>query len=296
MTDDDRNKRLERRVERERRARAEAEEIAERGMRELWLINRDLEKRVRERTVDLERSLLSARQAGAAKEAFLAELGHGLATPLHAVLGHLELIDRNVLVPADRDRLDAASQNAEQLASLLRGLVDLAGAEGASARDELETMDPGAWLDACVETWSRRSARRGQLLVPAHDTASRRVIATWHRLRQIVELLVDNAIVHGEPGPLRVELEIDGMAEGSPGSVATISCRVVDSGPGMDEGQLATALEPFVRFGGADGLGIGLARADRLARAAGGSVALTRDGPGTAATVRLPARIVSGDG
>ena len=67
MTSDDRVERLERRVERERRAREEAEAIAERGMRDLWLANRDLESRVAERTAELELSLQAATMAGQAR-------------------------------------------------------------------------------------------------------------------------------------------------------------------------------------------------------------------------------------
>ena len=88
----------------------------------------------------------------------------------------------------------------------------------------------------------------------------------------IVDLLLDNALVHAHPGPLGVELEITPAAEGSAGGEAVVMCRVVDQGPGLDAGQIATVLEPFVRFGDTGGLGVGLAQAHRLARAAEGSV------------------------
>ncbi|TFH16883.1 MAG: hypothetical protein E4H05_06745 [Acidimicrobiales bacterium] len=123
MSDQERIQRLERRLERERRAREEAEQIAERGMRDLWLANQELEARVAARTVDLERSLRAAHMASEAKETFLAELGHELATPLHAVLGLLELIDSDTLAGDDRARLEQAATNARQLADLLFGLI-----------------------------------------------------------------------------------------------------------------------------------------------------------------------------
>ena len=154
MSDDDQLRRLERRVERERRARHAAEQIAERGMRDLWLANQELESRVAERTVDLERSLRAARMASEAKEAFLGDLGHDLATPLHAVLGHLDLIDQSALVSEDRERLIAARSSATELAALLKGLVDLAASDGAIGPDEIEQVDPAQWLDGLVVDWT----------------------------------------------------------------------------------------------------------------------------------------------
>jgi signal transduction histidine kinase len=280
MSDDEQIRRLERRVERERRARHAAEQIAERGMRDLWLANQELESRVAERTVDLERSLRAARMASEAKEAFLAELGHELATPLHAVLGLLELIDKDKLAGEDRARVEQAAISARQLADLLFGLVELAGAEGSVTSDEIETVTPTVWLDQLVEPWTRRAAAAGQLVVPTCTAPARPIAAPWDRLRQVADLLLDNAVVHAGPGILRVELEIDG-----PGAVV---CAVVDSGPGLDEHQLDAATEPFVRFGERGRLGIGLALASRLTQAAGGTLELLNDGSSTRAAVMLP--------
>ena len=285
MSDQERIQRLERRLERERRAREEAEQIAERGMRDLWLANQELEARVAARTVDLERSLRAAHMASEAKETFLAELGHELATPLHAVLGLLELIDSDTLAGDDRARLAQAATNARQLADLLFGLIELAGAEGAPTSDEIVTMTPTAWLDQIVESWTRRAASAGQLLVPICTAPARPVEAPWARLRQVVDTLLDNAVVHARPGTLRVELDIDGSG--------ALVCQVVDNGPGLDDHQLAAAMEPFVRFGERGRLGIGLALATRVARAAGGSLELTNDGGSTRAVVSLPANAPS---
>jgi len=130
-----------------------------------------------------------------------------------------------------------------------------------------------------VEPWTRRAAAAGQLLVPVCNAPTRPVTAPWARLREVVDLLLDNAVTHARPGTVRVELGIDGPGE--------LVCAVVDSGPGLDEHQLATATEPFVRFGERGRLGIGLALASRLALAAGGTLELTSDGASTRAAVTL---------
>jgi signal transduction histidine kinase len=235
---------------------------------------------VAERTADLERSLRAVQMASDAKEAFLGELGHELATPLHAVIGLLELVDRSALAGDDRARLEQASTSARQLADLLFGLVELAGAEGAPAADEITTLAPADWLDEVVEAWTRRAASAGQLLVPVCRAPAAPVAAPWGRLRRVVDMLLDNAVTHAEPGSLGIELDDE---------AATITCRVVDNGPGLDDDQLAAAVEPFVRLGERGRLGIGLALATRLSEAAGGTLELTSDGRSTHAVVTLPA-------
>ena len=63
----------------------------------------------------------------------------------HQVL--LELIEQDVMSSDDRERLSDAISHARELADLLRGLVELAGAEGAVHPDEITAGSPAAWLD-----------------------------------------------------------------------------------------------------------------------------------------------------
>lgn len=282
LTDpDDTLTRLEQRVARERTARQEAESIAERGMRELWLANRDLEERVAARTLELEQSLHATQRADAAKEEFLEHLGHELATPLHAVLGLLELIDRSSLSAEDRARLEHAASNARQLADLLLGLVELAGTEGPSSPADTSVELPRAWLDDVVAAWTHAAAGRGQLLVPECRADAAPIAAPWTRLRQVIDLVLDNAVTHASPGVVRVSLFA---------TTDLVRCCVSDSGPGLDDEQLATAAEPFVSFGPTGGLGVGLARASRLATGAQGRLSIESDHAATSVCVDLGGR------
>lgn len=248
-------------------------------MRDLWYVNRDLEDRVAERTAALERSLEAARMAARAKERFLADLGHELTTPLHAVLGLLELIDVSTLDDADQHRLVDVRRHAGALSELLRGLVDLAGAEGSSDPDDLEELQPASWLDELIASWTLVAAKRGQLLVPSAPTDAGTVTLDWRRLRRIADVAMNNATVHSAPGGVSIDLELE------PDQVVLV---IADSGPGMDDAVLATATEPFISHGAGAGLGIGLTIAQRLAVGGGGSIDLANHESTTRVTVTLP--------
>ena len=271
--------RLERRLDRERTAREQAERIAERGMRDLWETNRGLEERVAERTRELNRSLAAATMAAEAKERFLAELGHELTTPLHAVVGLVELIDAEPLSSEDRARLVEARSNAVRLAELLRGLVDLAGAEGASGSADVTAVSPATWLDALVEQWTRPAARRGQLLVPETDATSGEVHADWTRLTRVADAALANVVDHATAGSVDVSVRVD--ADG-------VELTVSDGGPGMSQEQVATAAEPFVKHAESGGVGIGLAIAARLAASGGGRLEIEPTATGTLIRAVLP--------
>jgi len=271
--------RLESRLARARESREQAERIAEQGMRNLWGINKDLEARVAERTVDLERSLASTTSASDAKERFLAELGHELTTPLHAVLGLLELIDPVSLSATDQKRLGEVRDHAVTLSGLLHGLVELAGAEGSSAPQSFTGRRPSAWLDELISQWTREAAASGQLIAPAVLGDDVEVVLDWNRLTRIVDVLLSNAVRHASPGVIGIEVVV---------LAGDAQVTVTDAGPGMSPVELDTACEPFIRHGSGGGIGIGLSIGQRLAAGGGGSLELKSDEVTTQARVLLP--------
>lgn len=282
--------RLERRLERERSARLEAERIAENGMRQLYEANRRLEDRVAERTSELERSLAAATMAADAKERFLGDLGHELITPLHNVLGLLELVDPARLDPDDRERLTDVTAHANRLRNHLHGLIELTNADGPPNPADRRFDTPSAWLDKLVVSWTRPAAARGQLLLPAVDGPGAPRWADWGRLRRIADALVDNAARHGGAGPVTLTVSTDSAPRlGGEGPADVVAIVVTDTGPGLPAEIGDSACEPFVAAGDRAGIGIGLAVAERLARAAGGGCLVRSTDTGTTATAWIPA-------
>ncbi len=257
---------LEARVARERDAREQAERISERGMRDLWETNRHLEARVAERTEELQRLLVAATQTSDAQEQFLGSLGHDLTTPLHAVLGLLELIDSDSLSPTDRDHFAEVRLNTVRLSELLRDLIALAGAGQPSASSDMTVSTGWEWLDALIASRTRQAAKAGQLLIPTligHGEVP--VRSDWARLGRIADSVLDHVHRHGDPGSIEVTVIVN--ADG-------VTVRVADAGPEMSPEERAVATEPYVHRRERGEMDLGLAIGERLAISGGGDFAL----------------------
>jgi two-component system OmpR family sensor kinase len=112
------------------------------------------------------------------------------------------------------------------------------------------------------------------------------VFCDAHRVRQVVDNLVGNAVRHSPPGGpvvVRVLVEQDGAA-----------VEVSDRGPGVAPADAERIFEPFFRADtsrarATGGAGLGLAIVAAIARAHGGTVGVRSNGPGGATFwIRLP--------
>ena len=108
-------------------------------------------------------------------------------------------------------------------------------------------------------------------------------------MRQAVDNLVRNAVVHGAPGTARLALR---LAPSTPGTPGAAEITVASGGDVLDPEEVATWTEPFARARrtSGEGHGLGLALVTAIAKAHGGSVELSpRAGGGLAVRLLLPA-------
>ncbi len=272
--------RLERRIARERTARAEAEMLAERGMRDLFLANRDLDRRISERTHELDAARRQAEESARARVYFLASLSRKVRTPLNGVIGSLELLDGRVVNEQERIWLDSATESADDLLRLFSRLLLFVGLDEpllyAESADEPVTATIEALVAGIEERWSRRALAAGKLLMVDDSTpAGFSVEVPFDLLAQLVDEAIDNAVRHAVPGPVRVTIDEE---DGRP------VIEVADAGPGI-HGVVDSEDTSDLRLT----LGMGFPLMYRLAGRLGASISQSRnDQRGTTVRVELP--------
>jgi signal transduction histidine kinase len=232
-----------------------------------------------------ERALVPIRDALRRQREFAADASHELRTPLTVVRGSVEDLRRNADLPVSSvgqalediegevDRLTALVDDLLLLARTDSGVVELA----AEPTDLAEiALDASGVLIAAAE--------RRDVLIEV-DAQPVPLVADPARLRQLVTILVDNAVRHA-PARSTVQVSVgttDGFA----------SLRVEDRGPGFRPEDLPRAFDRFWRAPDAPpgGTGLGLSIAAWIAERHGGSVtASNRPDGGARLEVLLPLR------
>lgn len=221
------------------------------------------------------------------QQRFLSEAGHELRTPLAVIRAN---------VGAARSRPDKAAGylrtidgESRRMGQLVDELLLLSAGASARGRLRLEPLAPDTFLLDFAEAMEPLAARRGRRLetrLPA--AALPPVLADGYRLRQLLAILLDNALDYAPPGSA-VELALEARGGG-------VRFWVTDQGPGVADRDKKRIFERFVRAGqprpagSRQHYGLGLAVAKELAGLHRGRL-WVEDAPGGGAAfgLELPA-------
>jgi signal transduction histidine kinase len=158
----------------------------------------DLEARLRalERILESERAARAeAERSSRLKGEFLAALSHELRNPLNAILGWATILTRrNDLAEPVMQGLQAIERNSRLQARMISDLSDYAAISEGNARLVMESIDPYPVVRAALDAVAA-AARDAEVAIEAtFDEESMRIEADAARLQQIVWHLLGNAI------------------------------------------------------------------------------------------------------
>jgi C4-dicarboxylate-specific signal transduction histidine kinase len=195
------------RLDRERKARRQAEQHAEQGLRELWLSNQRLETAVAERTAELDRSIAALDFASNASRLLLVDLAASLQRPLETLdnlLTSSSQPDDSIPGP-QRHSAQALIANAQATAQMLS---IAAHASPAALFSVAESRAPQTVLDELVRRWQIPFARRGKLLTPRLVGRADAISVLWQPLVGAADAVLQSAVQHSLAGALEVELVV----------------------------------------------------------------------------------------
>lgn len=239
-----------------------------------------LETRVADRTRELSDANLRLADATREKTRFLAAASHDLLQPLHAARLFSTALARQTegsarALVARVDRSIVAAEN------LLRALLDISRLDAGGIQPNPECVALAPLVTDIVEGMRPLADEKGLRLRlgPCFGT----VRTDPGLLRSVLQNLLANAVRYTPAGAVLVGVRRRG---------ADLRIDVVDTGVGIAADQQQAIFAEFTRLGqvDAEGLGLGLAIVDRIARLLGLTVSLrSRPGRGSRFSVSLPA-------
>ena len=218
---------------------------------------------------DLTNAKRSAERASSAKSDFLAKISHEIRTPLNAIIGFSEVMMEERFGPIGNDRyrdyLKDIHASGGHLVSLINDLLDLSKIEAGKLDLVLASVDLNSLVQQCVALMQPQANQQRIIIRSSLSANLPPLVADARSVRQIVLNLLSNSIKFtGAGGQVIVSTAATERGE--------IALRVRDTGVGMTEKEIETAMEPFRQLAtstryGSGGTGLGLPLTKALAEA-----------------------------
>ena len=271
---------FQRRYERERRSRLEAESLLEKKSLELFETNKSLvdltvslEESVRRRTGQLKKARDEALISNQVKSEFISNLTHELRTPLNGLMGVLELMDvESQLTNEQRCYLTIGRKSADTLLGLINDILDLNKVDANKIQLESIAFDARSLLQDAIDLFNVSAEEKNLELIMVGS----QFIPPWlsgdpTRLRQVVSNLLGNAVKFSSEGRITVDASYS--------AAGLLEFRVADMGIGISEADIDKIWQPFTQADNSitrkyGGTGLGLTISRRLCELMDGTISI----------------------
>jgi len=265
----------------------------ERRDRNLRAYQNELERLVRERTVQLDIEVAEAQEAakraeGAsrAKSDFLARMSHEIRTPMNGVLGMAELLRHSTTLD-ERQRRYAITihESGTALLQIINDILDFSKIEAGKMQIDVAPFCVREVVEDAVEILAERAHAKGlELICDIPERIETKATGDALRLRQVLINLISNAVKFTEHG--EVSIRVNSVDSGLHNSA--FDFEVSDTGIGIKPENCATIFESFAQedvsttrqYGGT---GLGLAICKQLVELMGGRIRVSSK-PGKGST------------
>lgn len=288
---------MQRRLEREMKARREAEAILEEKALELYQkneelrqLNESLEQLVDDRTIELQGAKLRAEDAEQAQKKFLANISHEIRTPLNAIIGMAHLLYDTEPSVQQLDYLNVLKNSANHLHNLISDILDYSKIESGKIEIQSKPFDLVGLVKTLQKTFQLKVETKPVRVEAFLDVnIEGMVIGDAVLLNQILMNLLSNAEKFTEKGKIGMRVsQIE-----SDFKQAVFEFEVYDTGIGIEQEELPLIFQDFKQLDNEfkikyKGTGLGLTITRKLIELQGGTIDVdSRKGRGTTFTFTL---------
>ena len=235
-------------------------------------LQKNLEMQVAYRTMELATALQEAKAANNVKNVFFSQVTHELRTPMNAILGFVQLMQRDSSLSADhQEQLKIISHSGEHLMALINDVLEVSKIEAGRLILEQSNFDLYRLLTGIEEMLRiKAKAKNIDFIIQYSDRVPQYIQTDEQKLRQVLLNLLANAVKFTAKG--KVELNIDYNLQ----KPHQLYFEVRDTGSGIAPEELNNLFIPFVQTQAGrqsqSGTGLGLSICQEYVALMGGKI------------------------
>ncbi|WP_297965496.1 ATP-binding protein [uncultured Anaerovibrio sp.] len=251
---------------------------------------------LKEYQVKLTQSLDAVQKADEAKTAFLFNMSHDIRTPMNAIIGFTNLLEKHIGDKAlALSYVDKIQSSNKFLLSLINNVLEMARIESGKATVDEAYADLDHIVPEIVAVFEAQMKDKGLEFTYSYQVEHHEVMLDATKVREIFLNLISNALKYTPTGG-NVHLEVTEISSAEP-DIGMFRIVVADTGIGMSKEFLDTVFEAFTREknttqSGIIGTGLGMHIVKKLVDLLGGTINIESElGRGTRITLLMPIRI-----
>ena len=238
----------------------------------LFSVNQGLERKVKERTIEIERLVEQ-------KDEFIKQLSHDLKTPLTPMMILVPILQKKVKNTKDQELLEIIMRNINFMKDLVTKTIDLAKLSSGNISFKIENIKLLSAIDNIIENGIIYDKRK----IKIENKIDRKMIVRADKLRldELLINLISNSIKYTPEKGGKIIIDANKRKDS-----VTVSIR--DSGIGMNADEIKHVFDEFYKVDDSrhnlDSSGLGLAICKRIVEKHGGNIWVESPGKGKGST------------
>ncbi|KAI9141635.1 hypothetical protein BKA69DRAFT_1038371 [Paraphysoderma sedebokerense] len=240
--------------------------------KDLASMNRELDLKVADRTIELEKQKLEleaakvkAESSARAKSVFLANMSHEVRTPASQIISAAEMLSDSNLTIEQLDYLNIVTSSGKLLLNLLNDILDISKLDSQKLKLECAPFNVHQLIKNTLEAFS--VSRPLYLAYYVDQHIPQIIIGDALRIQQIFTNLISNALKFTCSGYIILQAKMQSFTETKDGGSCEIKFSVCDTGKGISQEKMDVIFQRFEqentsisRLHGGTGLGLAISQ------------------------------------